>query len=198
MNFIKAALVFLVLLVSIPASADCPNGSTCVPPEDLKIFVGTLQEKQCLLKTKPELKLDPILLVGDQDGRVYFSGGDPKPYKARLHWCNYDADFEGKLNVVVALKEPKVWGFRFRLKFAGSFLPLDAVQKKPADGVEVGLLWDFFYWKDLNLNIATGFRSVGAGLGYDITKNFGLYGGYAFSWWTMRSNPQVGLYFGFW
>jgi hypothetical protein len=199
LKFVKAVVLSLALFISLPAQADeCPADSTCVSNGDLKVFLSGMREKKCLLGNKPKLTLDPINVIGDQEGRVYFSGGDPKPYKAHLQWCNYDVDFEGKLNVVVAKAEPSVWGFRFRLKFAGSYLIMDAIERKPADGVDVGLLWDFFYWKNLNLNIATGFRSVGAGVGYDITKNFGVYGGYAFSFWTLKSNPQLGLYFGFW
>jgi hypothetical protein len=144
------------------------------------------------------LDLDAVTIVTDEQGRVYYSGTAPRPYKIHLHWCNYDSSFEGKVNVVVAKREPKEWGFRFKLKFASSFLFMDAVNRSPQQAVDVGLLWDFLYWKNLNLNVATGFRSVGAGVGYDLTRNFGLYGGYGFSFWTLKGNPQVGLYFGFW
>lgn len=97
------------------------------------------------------------------------------------------------------MKEPPVWGFRFRPKFAGSYLFVDGFSSsKAVDGVDVGLLWDFFYYKAVNLNVATGFRSIGAGLGADLTRNFGLYGGWSISWWTFKQNPQLGLYFSFW
>jgi hypothetical protein len=144
------------------------------------------------------LTLDPVIVTTDEQGRVYYSGAAPRPFSAHLSWCNHEVGFEGKLNVVVAKRETKEWGFRFKLKFAGSFLFLDALERSAQQAVDVGLLWDFLYWKNLNLNVATGFRSAGVGLGYDLTKNFGVYTGYGFSFWTLKSNPQMGLYFGFW
>lgn len=161
-------------------------------------MLDSLEEKRCLVSQAPKLELDSITIVTDEQGRVYYSGSAPQPYKAHLTWCNYEVPFKGNLNVIVAKREPEEWGFRFKLKFAGSFLFLDAFESSPQNAIDVGLLWDFFHWRNLNLNVATGFRSVGAGFGYDLTQNFGAYGGYAFSFWTLRSNPQIGLYFGFW
>jgi len=201
-------LPLLAMLVGLwPASAaaqtTCPAGSTCVPPEDMEVFVKILKEKKCLQETKPTFKLDPINIVVDQDGRVYYTGADPKPYTLKMSWCNYEAEGTGKVDLVVAKKEPPTWGFRFRPKFAGSFLFVDGFEKyndkyDPSRAVDVGILWEFLYWHSFNLNVATGFRSAGAGLGMDITRNFGIYAGYAFSWWTLKHNPQMGLYFAFW
>lgn len=200
------ALAFVWLWSSSAmAQQACAEGSTCVPPEDMAVFVKLLKEKKCLQETKPAFKLDSINLIVDQDGRVYYTGADPKPYTLKMAWCDYDVTGTGKVDLVVAKKEPPTWGFRFRPKFAGSFLFVDGFEQygpdnkyDPSRAVDVGILWEFIYWHAFNLNVATGFRSVGAGLGVDLTKNFGVYAGYAFSWWTLKHNPQAGIYFSFW
>ena len=197
---ITIPITFLLTLAT-PAPAEgteCDIGSACIPDEDLRDMVEALREKQCLLENEPHLDIGAVELITDKDGRVYYSGAAPVPLRARLVWCSYEVEFSGDVKVVVAREVPPEWGWRYRLKFAGSYLPLDAIEREPQDGVDVGLLWEFLYWRDLNLNLATGFRSAGLSVGYDLTNNFGAFGGYAFSFWTMRSNPQAGLYFSFW
>lgn len=186
----------LLLLPSVAIATECPHTDACVPDDEMDTFYEALREKKCLLGTTPTLDITAVTLITDVDGRVYFSG-ESLPFGARLTWCTYTVEFEGELKVVVAKKEPPAWGFRFRPKFAGSFLVLDAIERSVEDGVDVGFLWDFVYWHSFNLNMATGFRSAGVAVGFDITRNFGAFGGYAFSFWTLKSNPQFGLYFGF-
>lgn len=197
----RLLLALLLLLWSIPAEAQvvCGEGATCVSDADLKAFVTLLEEKKCLQTTQPTIQLDPVTVVVDKNGRVYYSGADPKPYTLKLSWCAYEVTATGKVALTVARNEPPTWGFRFRPKFAGSYLFVDGFSStKAIDGVDVGILWDFLYYKSLNLNASTGFRSIGGGVGFDITSNFGIYAGYSFSWWTLKHNPQLGLYFSFW
>jgi hypothetical protein len=195
-------LVLAIVLYALPSRADvsCPNADdTCVPKADMDAFVAVLKEKKCLQTTQPTFKLDSVTIITDVDGRVYYSGADPHPYTVKMSWCGYDVTAQEKLTLVVAKKEPSVWGFRFRPKFAGSFLFVDAFNQSSAkQAVDVGILWDFVYYKAFNLNIATGFRSAGLGVGMDITRNFGGFIGAAYSWWTLKVNPQAGLYFAFW
>lgn len=198
-------LVFVALLFfpnEASAQEECAPGMTCVQDGDLADLLTLAEEMGCLKSTNPTFYTDSITITTDKEGRVYVSGANPYPFTMRMAWCGFTLTSEMALEVMVAKAEPDPqpasWGFRFRLKFAGSYLIVDAVRGKAEDGIEVGLLWDFFYWEHLNVNVATGFRSAGLGLGYDITKNFGAYGGYAFSFWALKSNPQFGLYFGFW
>lgn len=202
-NTMKTLLLALaVVLYALPSRADisCPNSDdTCVSKADLDAFVAVLKEKKCLQTTQPTFKLDPVTIITDVDGRVYYSGADPHPYTVKMSWCGYDVTAQEKLTLVVAKKEPPVWGFRFRPKFAGSFLFVDAFNQSSAkQAVDVGILWDILYYKAFNLNVATGFRFAGAGLGVDIFKNMTLYGGYAFSWWTLKHNPSIGVGFALW
>lgn len=199
-SFVWFVVFLITLLWCMTAKAqDCPAGHKCIPDDDVEVFVQVLRERKCLQDEKPKFQLDPIVIITDVDGRVYYSGAQPVPYTVKMSWCNYEVTGQGKLEVAVAKREPPVWGFRFRPKFSGSFLFVDAFKQDTAgEAIDVGILWDFVYYKQFNLNLATGFRSVGAGLGVDITKNFGMFGAYAFSWWTLLHNPQAGLYFSFW
>jgi hypothetical protein len=196
-------LTLTLLLWSIPAWAQaqavCGEGATCVSDADMKAFITLLEEKKCLQTTQPTIQLDPVTVVVDKDGRVYYSGADPKPYTLKLSWCTYELIATGKVALTVAKNEPPVWGFRFRPKFAGSYLFVDGFSStKAIDGVDVGILWDFLYYKSVNLNASTGFRSIGGGVGLDLFKNMTLYGGYAFSWWTLKHNPSIGIGFTLW
>lgn len=199
MRYLVILLVLLasVLTASSAKAQECDG--TCVPDEDMDAIVQILRERKCLNDEKPEFKLDPVTIVIDQEGRVYGSGAQPKPYTVTMSWCNLEARAEGKVQLLVAKREPPVWGFRFRPKFQSGFLFVDALKNKDAlSAVDVGLLLEPVYYRQFNLNVAVGFRSLGAGLGFDITKNFGAYAGYAVSYDSWLSNPYAGLSFAFW
>lgn len=195
----------LISLLYLASTAPLETGDLCTGEEcavsevsEQEVFIALLQEKHCLQTELPVVSVDEIQIITDEEGRVYYSGSNPIPFQIQVSWCGYDLDLDADLEVVVARKRPSTWGWDFKLKFAGSMLMLDAVERDLEKSVDVGLLWEFFHWRDFNLNVATGFRSVGANVGYDLTENFGTFGGYAFSFWSLRSNPQVGLYFDFW
>lgn len=198
MKRLLLALICLLYPWSAFAQEACAGG-TCVADADLKTFLAIAAEKQCLQKTTPTLKLDPVTIVVDKEGRVYYSGAEPQPYTVKITWCGYELSATGKVTTTVAQKVEPNWGFRFRPKFAGSFLFVDAFDSSRAvDAFDIGLLWDLFYYKALNFNVATGFRSAGAGVGVDLFRNVTLYGGWAFSWWTLKNNPSIGLGFALW
>lgn len=191
--------MFLCWSTSVWAQAVCAEKSTCVADKDLTTFVSLLEEKHCLQTTQPIIQLDPVTVIVDKEGRLYYSGADPKPYTLKLSWCNYEVTATGKVALTVAKNELPVWGFRFRPKFAGSYLFVDGFSStKAIDGVDVGVLWDFLYYKSVNLNVSTGFRAIGVGIGVDLFKSMTLYGGYAFSWWTLKHNPSIGIGFALW
>lgn len=171
----------------------------CVPEEDMRAFVQLLEERKCLQETLPAFELDPITVVTDRDGRVYYSGDEPLPYKLRMAWCHYEAEAVGKLKVVAAVQEPPYWGFRLRPKAYLGALPLEAFQEGAdlKDTLDGGLMLDVLYFHELNLNVTAGIRSVGAGVGVDIFKSFGAFAGYAYSF-KGRHNPSVSLWFSFW
>lgn len=191
---------FLLLLSSKAyGQSTCAPGATCVPAEDKQVFVKLLQEKKCLQTTQPTVQFDPITLVEDKEGRIFVSGADPLPYKVKLSWCDYDLESSGKLRVVAAKSEEPTWGFRFRLKATPSYLPVSAFLAKDGyAGLDFGLLVEPFFLYSANLNAYLGVRSLGAGLGFDLSRNMGLYAGYAVTWTTWEHNPHLGMSFALW
>lgn len=197
-----------LLVLGIPSSTSAQTkceGGTCVPDEDLQKMVSVLKEKKCLQNETPKFELDPINIIVDKDGRIFYSGAMPYPYKLRMKWCNYEIEGEGQLKVVAAMNEPSNWGFRFRPKAYISFLlgepfyPVLPTEESPVleDVVDAGVMVDFFHYDFVNLNVAAGYQSFGGGLGFDITANFGAYVGYALTWGEWHHNPNLGVAFGF-
>ena len=182
----------------------CEPPATCVPEKDMEVFVKLLREKKCLLGEEPTFELDPINIVVDRQGRVFYSGAEPHPYTVKMTWCDYEVEAKGKVDIVAAMREPPIWGFRFRPKAYIGALPGEAFYSIPdgeslevIDLVDAGAMVDFLYYDWANLNVAVGFRSVGGGIGFDLTENFGAYGGYALTWGDWHHNANIGLWFSF-
>ena len=178
----------------------CEPSAFCVSREDMGVLVKLLREKGCRQTEDPEFELDPIQIVVDKQGRVFFSGSDPRPYTLRMSWCNYDITAQGQVSVVAAMHEPPIWGFRFRPKAYVGILPTEAFYDgghEFRDFVDAGFLIDFLYYDWMNLNAAVGFRSFGGGVGVDLTDNAGLAVTYALTWGQWRHNTLISLYFGF-
>ena len=199
---LRALLIATIIaLAPQPALAQqaCPNDSICVERDDLVKMLKVLEERQCLDQTPPTLKMDPIVIVTDEAGRVYYSGDEPIPYTLTLDWCHYSIEAKGKVNATVAMKEPKTWGFRFRPKAHLGYIPLRPLfdGNTAADGIDAGLAVDFVYYKFLNLNAYAGFRSVGIGPGVDITKNFGGILAYSLAYTEPHHGLYAGIYFAF-
>jgi hypothetical protein len=205
MRMALTALSLLLWTTSVAAQEPAPVvpeqacKGTCVPNEDMQVFVQVLRDKQCQQKTKPEFKLDPVVIVVDKQGRVYGSGSSPKPYKLSMKWCNYEIQAEGQVTIVAAQRVEPDWGFRFRPKASFGFLPVTALKEKNVvDGLDGGVLLEPFYFHWLNVNGYVGVRSAGGGLGVDITKNMGGYLGYSITWGTWVHNPFAAISFALW
>lgn len=199
--YLLAVAFLLALFWSRVAKADtqCPEGVVCVQKEEMATFLALLRAQKCRNETQPTILLDPITIIEDKDGRVYGTGAEPRPYTVKLTWCNYDIQATGKVNVVVARREPATWGFRFRVKAQSSFLFTNAFKEDSLlSAIDAGVLLEGFYFKSFNLNLVGGFRSAGLALGFDLTRNFGVHAGYALSYDGLRSNPIVGLSFALW
>lgn len=184
------------LLLARPASAQCQQG-VCVPREDMVVLAQLLRDQKCRNETVPQLKLDPVTIITDRQGRVYTSGTGPRPYKVELVWCNYTVKAEGQINVLAAqLAEPS-WGWRFRVKATVGYLPLAGLSRGPLAGLDGGALFEPVYWRWLNANVFLGARSVGVGLGLDLTRNLGVYTGYSWTW-DGRSQVLGAVSFALW
>lgn len=197
-KFFALLVTIAVLLISTTSLAQqsC-QGGTCVPKEDMKAILEVIKEKKCLSTETPKFDLDPITIVIDKDKRVFFSGSAPLPYKLKMKWCSYEVSAEGQVKLTAAVQEPEQVGFRLRPKAYFGVLLAEPFRTDLKSSLDGGLMVDFFHYQDWNLNASVGVRSVGAGIGVDVFRSFGLFGGYAFSY-QGRHNPVVSAWFSFW
>ena len=184
------------------AEQPCPEGKACVGKEDMESIVVILKERKCLEETTPSFKVSSVTILTDTAGRIYYQGGEKDPknskaiYSLEMDWCHYHVTTHGGVRVIAAVKEPPIWGFRFRPKaYLGytvltPFLEGNAFSK----GIDAGLMLDFVYYRWLNLNAALGFRTFGIGLGADLTTNFGGYLGYGVSWEALINSTKQPLH----
>ncbi len=189
----------LLLLTSGEARAQqaCSSPDVCVPQEDFHDFVELLKQQSCRSHTAPVFRLDPITIVADKDGRVYSTGNDPRPYTVTVDWCNYKLDAAGKVPLIVAQELPETGGLRFRAKATLGVLGAE-LWKDPKNSVDAGVLLEPLFYHDFNVNLYLGAHAFGAGLGLDLTRVVGLYGGFAMTWGTWAPNPHLGLSVALW
>ena len=191
-----------MLLTSVVSAQDlpCPEGHFCVPKAEMReVFIPLLKAQKCRTETEPTFELDSVVIITDRQGRVYFTGNEgPKPYKLKVNWCNYEIEAEAKIGVHVAQREEPSWGYRGRFKATFGILGTELLERDFESSLDGGLLWEPFYFLEIiNLNAYVGVRSFGAGVGVDITDNFGGYGALAITWASWRMNPMVSLFFSF-
>lgn len=196
-----AALLWPVMASAQDVRGECADGDgVCVLEEDLMDLVTIAKEHKCLHETKPKLDVDEVTIITDVDGRIFHTGADPgRPFKIMMSWCDYEVLAEGKVNLIAAKNEPDTWGFRFRPKAYLGYLVSRAFDESGSagDGIDAGLLLDFFHVEWVNVNAAAGFRSVGAGVGFDLTTNFGAHVAYGLGWGRPLHNIGAGVYFAF-
>jgi hypothetical protein len=200
MTVMRVLAFWLLATLWAPAAAaeSCEAGKVCLPKADLEKFVALARERKCLDESEPEFTLDSISVVTDTDGRVFYSGADPRrPYKVTMKWCHLTVVGDGEVELVAAMRTPDTSGFRFRPKAYLGYLPLKLSERDFDEGIDAGMLVDLAYIEWVNFNVAAGFRSVGAGLGFDLTANFGAYAGYALGWTDPLHNVNAGIYFAF-
>lgn len=193
------AAVFLLAAEARGQEGQGCEGGVCVPKEDLRAFVQLAREAKCRNETPPQFVADPVTIVIDREGRVYGSGADPQPYKVKLHWCNDDLEAKGQVKLIAAQREEPTSGFRFRGKATVGYLPVSAYNAKNGyAGLDAGVLLEPFFFSWANINAYVGARAVGAGVGFDLTRNMGAYLGYAVTWGTWQHNSHAGLSFALW
>jgi len=203
--------------------SECPEDKICI---DREIYF--MQVKPLLLKLKyieenpPNVTIDGFTIVTDAEGRVFTDGTGDNPVKGSATWkdensgVDYTVEFESKQDVTIHKKPPEPkpkWGFRLRIK-AGVLLltalpnwwgnpPSDVIEaiNLGVSGLDLALIAEPFFIYDLNVQAIVGLRALGVGLGYDITKNFGIMGGVATTYVGLFSQPTIspflGLYFAF-
>lgn len=181
------------------AEVACPEGFTCVVEEDMGLFLQLLRDHKCRETQPPTVTADSLTIITDRQGRVYGSGTGPKPYTLKISWCNYEIEAKSEIHLDVAQWVEPTWGFRFRVKATAGVLLADAfVVDKLYEALDGGVLVEPFFIQWANLNAHVGFRSFGAGVGFDPTLNSTIYLGYALTWGSWRSNPFLSVGFSLW
>ena len=207
-NLVRLWLFLGVFLFGLHASADdapCvpPPGGKCLSAQQLDEVKKALVELDSIHKAPAVVTTpDTVVIVQDWDGRVYTNGGQTNPIRLHLKLGDtVDRDMALTLptQVYVRPKPPEPM-FRLRIRAQAGILVPQLVNSLTGDKQafwDAGIGWDFFHWKALNVAAYTGVRSVGGGLGLDITRNFGPYVGYSLIYDGLRSSVQTGIYFSF-
>lgn len=195
-----ALLALLTLLFparSFAQDVPCPPPyAVCLTAEEKRTVGDSLRELKEIKESKAEVKVkDDIVIVRDWEDRVYVNGGSGRPIRATLTLgSTVERDLELQLPVQTFYREKPDPMFRLRVRAqAGVLLP--KVVDSFKDGWDAGIGWDFMHLGPANLSAFTGLRSVGGGLGLDVTKNFGPYVGYAFLYDGLKSGVHAGVYF---
>jgi len=176
----------------------CPSGFTCVPQEDMHAFIQLLQEAQCRDQTQPQIEADSITIIVDREGRIYGSGTGERLFTLHLKWCNYELEAKSNITIQAATRVEPEWGFRLRPKATFGILGVEAFKaSKLNEGLDGGLLLEPFFYHWANANAYVGVRSLGAGVGVDITTNMGASLIAALTWVNWRLNPLLSVYFAF-
>jgi hypothetical protein len=143
--------------------------------------------------------IEPIILIRDWENRVYINGQEKKPIKLKLKIGSaIDRDMEMQLPIQVYYREaPPPPMFRLRIRAQIGFLSTPLFNSSIKDVLDGGVGWDFFGLWGFNASAYTGVRSFGLQVGYDLTKNFGLTGGYHFIYDGFRGTGALQAYFSF-
>ena len=170
-------------------------------------IIKALKELKNIYDSKAELIFkEPIIIIRDWKDRIYINGGAKKPIKVELKIGKHiDRDFNASLPIrIFYRKAPPVPWFRLRIRAQVGILVLEAIHDISGTNNlrpfwDAGIGWDFMRIPMINLNLAgyTGIRSVGGGVGLDLTKNFGVYVGYGLIYNGFRSSVLTSFYFAF-
>ena len=197
-------IYLLFALVTGPAAAqECPEPNKCVTAAQKQKILEAMDELDDIHKNPAVVTLqEPMVIVRDWQDRVYVNGGSNVPVNAKVKiGTHVDRD-------VAIVLQPQLWYrpkppdpmFRLRIRAQAGVLIPQAVFTATGDRQpfwDGGASWDFFHLGVVNLAAYTGIRSSGIGPGVDLTKNFGLYGGYAVIYDGWKSSALFSAYFSF-
>ena len=198
------AVAVLTAARAVAADDVCPKpcDGKCLTPDQVNELKKAVSELDNIHKSPATVEiLDPIVVIRDWDGRVYVNGGSSVPLKAKVRVGQYvDRDMSVSLKPQVWYRpEPPSPMLRLRIRAQAGILFPSIWQGADAakSAYDAGLGFDFFHLGIVNLTAYTGVRSIGGGPGLDVTKNFGIYAGYALAYDGFKSNAMLSAYFSF-
>ncbi len=205
MKNLVISLFILLFSNSVVAQDECvpPEGGRCLTKEQFEAVKRGLTELDMIHSSPAVLSTsDEIVIIHDWEGRVYTNSGSSNPMTFKL---KLGETVERDMAVTLPTKlyyRPKPPDPMFRLRIraqVGLLIPelVQTISGKKQSFWDGSLGLDFFHYKMLNFAVWTGVRSVGAGVGFDITKNFGPYLGYALRYDGFKSSVTLGTYMSF-
>lgn len=201
------AFIFPLLFSGIAAAQDpkpcAPCEGKCLSPDQVEKLRQAVNELDDIHKSPATVEFqDPIVVIRDWDGRVYVSGGASQPLRLKIRVGKYvDRDMQATIDSRVSYRpQPESPMLRLRIRAQAGILVPEVVKTIGKDSQafwDAGIGWDLFHLGVVNLAAFTGVRSIGAGPGIDITKNFGLYAGYSLVYDGFKSSVLTTAYFSF-
>lgn len=189
---------FIFLLVTFVSSwsyaQSCPEGYKCIPDSEAVKVRAVLEEYACMEKAAASgnigVTLEPYQIVITHAGQVL-----AKEYIAgTISWCAWDLRWKMQPKFQITREEPPqipTYGARVRLRAGVMFVPLwESSFKEAFDPV---LFLESVYWRSLHLSTHLGFRTLGTGLGVDLTNTVDVFAGVGVRWGTWQVLPVVGL-----
>lgn len=186
-----------------PAPAPSDSAGKCLTPQQLAEMKAGLEELDGIHKAPAVVTSpDAIVIIQDWTGRVYTNGGQTNPIRLHLQLGpTVSRDMALTLPTQVYVRpKPEDPMFRLRVRAqAGVLLPqlVNSLSGNKEAFWDAGIGWDFFHYKAVNVAAYTGVRSLGGGVGLDLTRNFGPYLGYSLIYDGFKSSAQAGVYFSF-
>jgi len=192
-----------------PAFADDPApcvpepGGKCLTKDQFESVKKALVELDAIHKSPLTVTTsDSVAIVSDWDGRTYVNGGATKPLRFKVKIGDtVDRDVDVVLTSTVFYRpKPPDPMFRLRIRAQAGILAPELIRTVGGDKQSFWDCWmsfDFFHLGVVNLAVNAGVRSASAGPGLDLTRNFGITGGYAFTYDGFRSSVFAATYFSF-
>jgi len=207
----KFLVCFLVALAFTEPACDAlaqtactpPAGGKCLTKDQLDKVEQALKELDAIHKAPAVITTpDTITIIHDWQNRVFVNGGGASPVRLKLKLGDtVDRDMAVTLPTQVYFRpQPPDPMFRLRIRAqAGILVPqlLQTATGNKQSFWDAGIGWDFFHYNAVNVAVYTGVRSVGGGIGLDLTRNFGPYVGYSLVYEGLQSSVQTGIYFSF-
>ena len=203
MKFLVFLTAFFLFITNAKAECVPPEGGKCLTKDQFEAVKSNLAELDSIHKYPAVVNTnDEIIIIHDWNGRVYTNGGDKNPLSFKLY---IGETIERDMAIVLPTKvyyrpKPPDPMFRLRIRAQVGLIALEFTKittGKIQNLFDAGLGWDFFHYKNANVAVYTGMRSVGAGVGFDLTRNFGPYIGYSLVYDGFRSSAQAGFYMSF-
>ena len=195
---------FIVLLVGLNAlihpinllaqDAPCPTGYKCIPEAQAAQVKAVLEEYACMERAVQEgalsVSLEPYRVVVTSAGQIIAQ----ETLKGTISWCKWELRWSLYPKFDVTKEIPPVvptYGARVRARVGVLIVPdMNRSLREMFDPV---LFLESFYWRAFHISSHVGIRTLGTGIGMDITNTVDAYAGVGVTWGSWDVVPVFGL-----